>query len=118
MSKRRQTLSNKLGTRTTKPGWQDTITPQTGIEEEPEEEQISKKRATRRTRKPKKSQAKLIRRTYLMSPDLLERLEVVAEDERVGISELLRYLITQSLDMIETGEIEIPTTAGKRSISL
>lgn len=120
MSKRRNTLSSKLSGNN-KPSWQDTIVSQEPVEEIIEEEApvAPRKTTTRTTRrkKPAKS-SKYVRKTFLMTPDLIERLEETAEEERVGISELVRFLMINSLDMIENGELEIPTTEGKRTISI
>lgn len=119
MGNRRNTLSNKLSGGTKRPGWQDTIAPSAPEEEIIEDDEpIVRKRTTKRTRKKKPSGSSLVRKTFLMTPDLLERIDVVVEEEQVGISELVRFLLMSSLDAIESGELEIPTTETKRTISM
>lgn len=111
MSKRRSTLSDKLNpTSEKRPGWRDTIRPSIPVEAEPEDT-ISVARVNRANRdKPR-------RKTYLLLPDMIERIAILAEEERVGINELVRFLLSHSLDQIENGRLEIPTAPGRRRIS-
>ena len=116
MTKRKNELSNKLsGTSEARPGWRDTIrvTPQVAEETERETETETRRpqqRPQQRRNKPK-------RKTYLLTPDLIERVEDTAAAERVGINELVRFLLSTALEMVETGELEIPTTPGRRRIA-
>ena len=112
MARRKQDLAGKLSSgRKARPGWEDTVTGQAGtpqpevrrpafMQEEPEPEPVNK----------------LKRKTYLLYPDMIEEIEAIAEQERVGINELVRYLLGVSLDQFYNRELEIPTQPGKRRI--
>jgi hypothetical protein len=108
MTKRKSQLADKLGGRNdTKPGWRDTI----HLNQPQEDEQSPHAQPPRpRRNKPK-------RKTYLLTPDLIEQIEILAEEEHVGINELVRFLLTTSIELIETGQVDIPTTPGRRRIS-
>jgi hypothetical protein len=45
-----------------------------------------------------------IRKTYLMTPELVKRVEELAAAEKVGINELVRHLLDSTLTQIERGE--------------
>lgn len=51
----------------------------------------------------------LITRTYLLTPELVNRLERMVEEHRVGHSDLVRFLLDRALTQIERGNWEIPT---------
>lgn len=56
-------------------------------------------------------------RTYRLTPELVDRLNATARDYQVGVSDLVRYLLTVALDQVESGGLEIPTrTSGLRRI--
>ena len=76
-------------------GWKDQVGT---IEPEPEPEVSGSRRAGRYNRK-----------TYLITPELEDRIKALADHERVGQNELVRYLLTYSLDKIEGGEHSLPT---------
>ena len=48
-----------------------------------------------------------MRKTYLLTPDLVQRVEALAKQERVGINELVRYLLETILTQVEAGEVSI-----------
>ena len=48
-----------------------------------------------------------VRKTYLLTPDLVQRVEALAKQERVGINELVRYLLDTVLTQIEAGETSL-----------
>ena len=117
MAKRKNELADKLGAPSSesRPGWRDTIiTGQQPVETAVSQPtpQPTQPKPTKRTRTKPKS----VRKTYLLPPDLIQRIEITAEEERVGISELVNFLLTTSLDLIESGQIEIPTQTAKRKI--
>lgn len=59
------------------------------------------------------------RKTYLMTDELIQRIEVQAEKARVGINEMNRYLLTMALDLIENGEHEVQVqTVQKRTLGV
>ena len=47
------------------------------------------------------------RKTYLMSDDLIRRIEVQAERADVGVNEMNRYLLSLALELVERGEHHI-----------
>lgn len=112
MARRKQNLAGKLDTsRKTRPGWEDAIAGQPG--------------AVPETRRPVFEQqpdpepdpaTKLKRKTYLLYPPMIEEIEAIAEEQRVGINELVRYLLGVALDQLYHNEIDIPTQPGRRRI--
>jgi hypothetical protein len=48
-------------------------------------------------------------RTYLLTPELVDRIDAAAERHHVGQSDLVRFLLSRSLLEVETGALEIPT---------
>lgn len=111
MAKRKQNFANKLTPgRKTRPGWEDTVTGSPG--------------ASAETRRPAFIQRepepvptnKLKRKTYLFYPDMIEEIEAIAEQEHVGINELVRYLVGVALDQLYHQELDIPTKPDRRRI--
>jgi hypothetical protein len=56
------------------------------------------------------------RKTYLLTEELIGRIEQVANDHRVGLSELVRWALDTMLDEIENGQREIPVTVEERHV--
>ncbi|MBP8003202.1 MAG: hypothetical protein KA314_29185 [Chloroflexi bacterium] len=104
---RKKDLASKLSTPATgeaRPGWRDTITSGQPVAfglTEPE---------------PAQPESLLRRKTYLLTPDLIEQIEALADRERVGINELVRYLLGMALEQVDTGRLNVPTSPGKRRI--
>lgn len=48
-------------------------------------------------------------RTYLLTPDLIERINALAVARQVNVSELVRYLLEYALDAVEGGALRIAT---------
>jgi hypothetical protein len=48
-------------------------------------------------------------RTYLLTPDLIARLNALAAARQVNVSELVRYLLAYALDAVEGGALRIAT---------
>lgn len=48
-----------------------------------------------------------VRKTYLLTPDMVQRVEALAKQERVGINELVRYLLDAALTKIEAGDVSL-----------
>lgn len=116
MARRKQDLAGKLGPsrKTARPGWEDTIAGHAG-----------QPGAVPETRRPVFEQqsdpepdpnTKLKRKTYLLYPPMIEEIEAIAEEQRVGINELVRYLLGVALDQLYHSEIDIPTQPGRRRI--
>ena len=61
-------------------------------------------------------QNKLKRKTYLLYPGMIEEIQTLANQERVGINDLVRYLLGVALDQVYNGDISIPTQPGRRRI--
>jgi len=68
---------------------------------------------------PSKNSPRLMRKTYLMTDDLIRRVERQAEAAGVGINEMNRYLLTVALDLVESGQHEIQvTTVTRRTLGV
>ncbi|MDI9546301.1 MAG: hypothetical protein QM346_01755 [Chloroflexota bacterium] len=68
---------------------------------------------------PSETSPRLMRKTYLMTDDLIRRVERQAEAAGVGINEMNRYLLTVALDMVESGQHEIQvTTVTRRTLGV
>ncbi len=88
MPKRKNAISHKLDAETAPPaGWRDQVIATPAA---PEKE------------------AKLQRKTYLLTPALIDRIGAVAGREQVGVNELVRYLLSYALDQVETGQHSLP----------
>ncbi len=98
---RKNQLADKLaeGEAGTRPGWRDTITPG---QPEPTES---------------KSTGRFKRKTYLLTPNIIQSIKELAEREQVGINELVRYMLIYVIEEVESGELPIPTAPGKRQIA-
>lgn len=48
-------------------------------------------------------------RTYLLTPDLIERINALAAARQVNVSELVRYLLAYALDAVDAGALPIVT---------
>ncbi len=59
---------------------------------------------------PAKPAPRLTRKTYLMTDDLIRRVERQAQDAGVGINEMNRYLVALALELVESGQHEIRVT--------
>jgi len=54
-----------------------------------------------------------IRKTYLISPELIERIKVTAEREQVGQNELVRYILAWALEQLDQGGLSLPVEVEK-----
>ena len=54
------------------------------------------------------------RKTYLLTEELINRIEELADRERLQLNELVRWLLTDALDRIDAGETELPTQTVER----
>ena len=62
---------------------------------------------------------RLMRKTYLMTPELIRRVQRQADEAGVGINEMNRYLLALALDLVESGEHEIQvTTVTRRTLGV
>ena len=53
----------------------------------------------------------LKRKTYLMTDDLIARLDATAKGHGIGVNELVRYLCKHGLDELDTGTHKLPVRA-------
>ncbi len=60
---------------------------------------------------------KIKRKTYLLYAGMIEEIGTLATQERVGINELVRYLLGAALDQVYEGKLTIPTQPGQRQIA-
>lgn len=51
---------------------------------------------------------KLQRKTYLMTDELIARLDATAKANGLGVNELVRYLCKHGLDQLDTGAHTLP----------
>ena len=103
---RKNDLSSKLqGSSDSRPGWRDTITGSQQQTPRPRQEP-----------QPEERESPLKRKTYLLTPELIDQIAALAEEERVGINELVRFLLRSALEQIATDEMEIPTRPARRQI--
>ena len=50
----------------------------------------------------------LKRKTYLMTDDLIARLDATAKAHGIGVNELVRYLCKHGIDELDTGTHKLP----------
>ena len=68
---------------------------------------------------PAKAAPRLIRKTYLMTDELIRRVQMQAEAAGVGVNEMNRYLLTVALEQVEGGQHEIQvTTVTRRTLGV
>ncbi|MEM7800543.1 MAG: hypothetical protein AAF633_15210 [Chloroflexota bacterium] len=130
---RKRDLANKLSNEpaaepATRPGWRDTIGPPPAQLPQRDAEGRSTRGNSRSVsgrqvsaREPEvevetEDPQKLKRKTYLLTQELIERIALLADQERVGINELVRFLLTEAVISVENGDLEIPTGPAKRQI--
>lgn len=113
MARRKNQLADKLGSSGTesRPGWRDTI--MTGVSSSQADTMMETAPVP-----PKRmvSRNKPMRKTYYLPPALIERIEILADEEQVGISALVTFLLNTSVELVESGHLEIPTAPAKRQI--
>jgi hypothetical protein len=66
--------------------------------------------------KPASRAGRYYRKTYLLTEDLIARIEQVANDHQVGISELVRWALGTMLEEVENGQREIPVTVEEKHV--
>lgn len=130
MARKRELASKLSGQREeaeSRPGWRDTITGLAREEAAPAAQSNERERAAAARRQAREEEEErrearrrrtnaLMRKTYLLTPELVDHVADLAESERVGINELVRFLLRSSLELVENGELEIPTRPARRQI--
>ena len=110
---RKNDLSSKLeGSTGRQPGWRDTIRPA----QQPTSRRTPQREEQEQKGPEKTRESPLKRKTYLLTPELIDQIASLAEEERVGINELVRFLLRSALDQVVADEMEIPTRPAKRRI--
>ena len=56
------------------------------------------------------------RKTYLLTEELIARVKQVADEHRVGHSELVRWALQTILNEIQEGKREIPVTVEEKRV--
>jgi hypothetical protein len=120
VARRKQDLAGKIsGSSETRPGWRDTITggaPATvGAPTAMSQPTVRQPEFMAAEPEPEPAN-KIIRKTYLLYAGMIEEIETLAAQERVGINELVRFLLGSALDQTYNGGLEIPTRPGRRQI--
>ena len=135
---RKRDLANKLTqpgeAQAPRPGWRDAIAGPARedvsrietAQDEASRREVARREAARRETERAEEEARkaarrqrsnpLQRKTYLLTPELIEHIASLAETERVGINELVRFLLRSSLEMVENDALQIPTRPAKRQI--
>ncbi len=114
MARRKQDLAGKLSTSSeSRPGWRDTITG--GAPAAMSQPTVRQPEFMAAEPEPEPAN-KIIRKTYLLYAGMIEEIETLAAQERVGINELVRFLLGSALDQAYNGSLEIPTRPGRRQI--
>ena len=52
-----------------------------------------------------------VHRTYKLNQELADRINATANAHHVGVSDLVRFLLTTALDQVKTGQVRIRTKA-------
>ena len=50
-----------------------------------------------------------VHRTYKLNEELADRINATANAHHVGVSDLVRFLLSEALDQVETGQMRIRT---------
>ncbi len=113
MARRKQDLAGKITSRSdARPGWRDTITG--GLQGE--QTDVRRPGFMEQEAEPEPAN-KIKRKTYLLYAGMIEEIQTLAAQERVGINELVRYLLGAALDQVYEGKLVIPTQPSRRQIT-
>ena len=67
-------------------------------------------------RQPGSKAGQYYRKTYLLTQELIERVKQVADGQKVGHSELVRWALGTILDEVESGERQIPIAIEEKRV--
>jgi hypothetical protein len=116
VAKRKQDLAGKISGSSgseSRPGWRDAITG--GVPAAMSQPIVRQPDFMAAEPEPEPAN-KVIRKTYLLYAGMIDEIETLAGQERVGINELVRFLLGSALDQVYSGNLEIPTRPGRRQI--
>ena len=65
---------------------------------------------------PASKAGRYYRKTYLLTEELIEGVKRVADQHKVGHSELVRWALQTVLDEVEDGRREIPVTVEEKRV--
>jgi len=85
------------------PTWQDRITPPSKKSDPVAPEQ----------KKPEK-----VYKTYWLDPSVVKNVKDLADEHRVGINELVEFLLTNAITSVKQNDLEIPVKSGRNRIAL
>jgi hypothetical protein len=120
MARRKNNLADKLNQQRSEgrsPGWRDMISPEAQVDTETESTEPARRRKTSTPPKPKTpSRNQKRRKTYYIPVRIIEEIEQIAAEEKVGISDLATYLLDAALESVHRGDLTIPTRPAKQKI--
>ncbi len=67
-------------------------------------------------RQPASRAGQYYRKTYLLTEELIDRVKQVADERKVGHSELVRWALGTILGEVESGEREIPVAVKEKRV--
>ena len=67
-------------------------------------------------RHPASRAGRYYRKTYLLTEDLIAQVKQMADERKVGHSELVRWALQTILDEVEKGEREIPIMVQEKRV--
>jgi len=67
-------------------------------------------------KEPASKAGQYYRKTYLLTQELIERIKQVADNHKVGHSELVRWALQTILDEVENDERQIPIAVEKKCV--
>ncbi len=65
---------------------------------------------------PASKAGRYYRKTYLLTSDLIDRVKQIADQNKVGHSELVRWALQTILDEVASGQREIPVSVEEKHV--
>lgn len=101
---RKKELTDKLSAPSERPGWRETIT--TG------QPQLEQPKAAEPP-----EQGVIVRKTFLLTRDLIAKIDGMAKSENVGVNELVRYLLGVAIEQVHSQQLKVPTKPSRQRIA-
>lgn len=105
--KRKQADKLRLHQPDTAPTWQDKL----------ELPSTTKTSGKAQPTSPVEEKTEKMYKTYWIDPDIVQAVKNLAETHRVGINELVEFLLTYSMTSIEQNNVEIPVKSSRNKIA-